>query len=66
MSPRELRDISGVGTAAAILQHNYYDWFERISRGRYSLTPAGAKALQHYASVIESWAPAAAAEETAE
>ncbi|AZK48172.1 DUF2161 domain-containing phosphodiesterase [Paenibacillus lentus] len=63
MAPREVRDISGVGTAAAILQRNYYGWFDRVARGRYALTPAGAKALRQYASVIESWRTAAAANE---
>lgn len=61
MAPREVRDISGVGTAADILQRNYYGWFDRVARGRYALTPAGAKGLQQYAGVIESWPAAAAA-----
>ncbi|WP_055108980.1 DUF2161 domain-containing phosphodiesterase [Paenibacillus ihumii] len=71
MAPREVRDSSGVGTAADILQRNYYGWFDRVARGRYALTPAGVKALQEYAAVIESWpvavAPAAdrAAQQTA-
>ncbi|MEK4509671.1 hypothetical protein EJP82_12370 [Paenibacillus anaericanus] len=63
MSPREIRDQSGIGTAAAILQHNYYDWFRRIARGRYVLTPAGVKALSQYADVVVGWQRIATAAE---
>lgn len=52
-SPAQVRDVSGVGSAAAILQRNYYGWFRRISRGRYVLTPSGQQALQDYASVLD-------------
>lgn len=67
MAPREVRASSGVGTAADILQRNYYGWFDRVARGRYTLTPAGVKALHEYAAVIEGMpagatAAAAAAE----
>ncbi|WP_433943908.1 DUF2161 domain-containing phosphodiesterase [Paenibacillus sp. SN-8-1] len=63
MSPREIRDQSGVGTAANILQHNYYGWFHRVSRGRYSLTPAGIAALEQYEQVTASHRQFAAAED---
>ncbi|MGG1878061.1 DUF2161 family putative PD-(D/E)XK-type phosphodiesterase [Paenibacillus cisolokensis] len=53
ISPAQVRDASGVGSAGAILQHNYYGWFRRISRGRYVLTPAGLQALQEYAPVVD-------------
>lgn len=52
ISPAKIKDQSGIGSTAAILQHNYYGWFRRISRGRYSLTPAGVQALTDYASVL--------------
>ncbi|WP_339316452.1 DUF2161 family putative PD-(D/E)XK-type phosphodiesterase [Paenibacillus sp. FSL R10-2734] len=51
ITPAELRKRSGVPTAAAMLQHNYYGWFHRVSRGRYSLTPAGQAALVEYAAI---------------
>lgn len=54
-SPREVRDASGVGSAASILQHNYYGWFHRVSRGRYSLTPEGEQDLANYSHVIDGW-----------
>lgn len=62
MSPRQIRDQSGVGSAAAILQRNYYGWFRRVARGRYALTPDGVKGLAQYAAVVAGWqriAPAA-------
>ncbi|CAH1053943.1 DUF2161 domain-containing phosphodiesterase [Paenibacillus pseudetheri] len=51
ISPAELRKRSGVPNAAAMLQHNYYGWFQRVSRGRYTLTPAGQAALVEYAAI---------------
>lgn len=51
VSPAELRRLSGVPAAAAILQRNYYGWFTRVNRGRYALTPAGRAALLEYAAV---------------
>lgn len=54
MSPREIRDQSGIGKTSDILQHNYYGWFIRISRGRYSLTPEGREALRKYEQVTAS------------
>jgi len=51
ITPAELRKRSGVPNAAAMLQHNYYGWFHRISRGRYGLTPAGQAALVEYAAI---------------
>lgn len=51
ITPAELRKRSGVPTAAAMLQNNYYGWFHRVSRGRYTLTPAGHAALVEYATI---------------
>ncbi|WP_068619963.1 DUF2161 family putative PD-(D/E)XK-type phosphodiesterase [Paenibacillus tuaregi] len=66
MAPREIRDQSGVGRAADILQRNYYGWFVRIARGRYSLTPEGAAALRTYEQVTNSHRMFAAAGEPSE
>ncbi|GGN92170.1 DUF2161 domain-containing phosphodiesterase [Saccharibacillus kuerlensis] len=54
-SPLMLKEASGVGKAASLLQANYYGWFERVARGRYKLTEAGAAALNDYASVVSAW-----------
>lgn len=53
-SPASLRNLTGIGNAAAILQNNYYGWFERISRGRYRLTSAGVENLKQFANVLET------------
>jgi len=41
--PKDLR--AQAPDAAAILQSNYYGWFERVARGVYKLTDAGRAAL---------------------
>ncbi|UQZ86054.1 hypothetical protein SK3146_05346 [Paenibacillus konkukensis] len=53
MSPRLLRDQTGIKNAADLLQKNYYRWFERVARGVYRLTPLGEEALLTYARVVE-------------
>jgi len=45
--PRDLRAVAP--DAAKILQGNVYDWFERIERGVYGLTPSGHAALKTWA-----------------
>ena len=47
-----VRDRTGVGEAAAILQRNYYGWFVRVNHGVYALTPDGQEALTRYAHII--------------
>lgn len=47
-----VRSRAGVGDAASILQRNYYGWFERQSRGIYTLTPEGTTAVTQYANII--------------
>ncbi|WP_379133023.1 DUF2161 family putative PD-(D/E)XK-type phosphodiesterase [Paenibacillus sp. sgz500958] len=54
ITPAALRKSSGVPIAAAILQNNYYGWFIRVARGRYSLTPAGVEALSEYSAITIS------------
>lgn len=53
VTPAAIRNLSGIGNAASMLQQNYYGWFSRVARGRYILTDAGLQALQDYASVLE-------------
>lgn len=50
--------------AARILQNDVYGWFERVARGLYALTPAGAQALTIY--VDRFAAPACLAERPAQ
>ncbi|QCT03838.1 Protein of unknown function DUF2161 [Paenibacillus algicola] len=51
-SPAAAKEASGIGNAAAILQRNYYGWFERTGRGRYVLSSEGFAALDKYAAVL--------------
>lgn len=52
-SPASISKQTSVGSAAAILQKNYYGWFERLSRGRYVLTVKGVQALTEHAHMLE-------------
>ena len=52
MAPAALRKATGVKSAAAILSRDVYGWFERVSRGIYRLTPAGAAALETFADAL--------------
>jgi hypothetical protein len=54
LSPRKLRELTGVARVADMLQKNYYGWFERIERGIYRLTAAGEAALAEYSDVIQT------------
>lgn len=56
-----VRDATGVAKAATMLRDNVYGWFERASRGVYSIAPAGAEALTLYADVVASREPLAVA-----
>jgi hypothetical protein len=52
IKPAFARDTLGVSKAAAILQADYYGWFERVERGIYGLRPLGTEALKQYADVV--------------
>ncbi len=41
LSPKTIKQITGIEETASILQKNYYGWFMRVSRGQYSLTELG-------------------------
>ncbi len=47
--PAALRIDAEAPNAARILQQDVYGWFERVRRGLYALTPAGAEALTVFA-----------------
>lgn len=54
LSPKQLRDLTDNPKAAALLQKNYYRWFEREGRGIYRLTPLGEQALEQYSHVVQA------------
>ena len=60
-SPARLRDLLGMPKAAGILRGNVYGWFERVRKGVYDVTPAGADALALYSDVLEAQRAKAAA-----
>jgi hypothetical protein len=45
MAPKVMRAVGDVPNAAKILRHDHYGWFERVSRGIYTLTPLGRTGL---------------------
>ncbi len=53
-SPAKLARRLGVTRAATILQNDHYGWFERVSRGIYTLAPRGVEALDIYKDVVLS------------
>ncbi|MFC0213054.1 DUF2161 domain-containing phosphodiesterase [Paenibacillus chartarius] len=57
LSPRQLREMTGNGKAAAFLQDNVYRWFRRVSRGVYALAPEGETALVTYSHVVSGYTP---------
>jgi hypothetical protein len=54
-SPSQVRKWTNCPTAAALLSHNHYGWFHRISKGVYELTPLGNEALKEYNNVTTAW-----------
>lgn len=49
---KEIRAFVKNNKVMSLLQKNYYGWFERKSRGVYTLTPQGTSALQEYKDVL--------------
>ncbi|MGO4546484.1 DUF2161 family putative PD-(D/E)XK-type phosphodiesterase [Paenibacillus sp. 2TAB23] len=56
LAPREVAAITGYSQSGQTLRNNYYGWFDRVGRGKYSLRPEGAAALTEYGEVIAEWA----------
>ncbi len=52
MKAAAVRDAAAVPKASAILRADDYQWFEKIARGTYDLSPTGRAALEQYADVI--------------
>lgn len=49
---KAIRQETETPEAGAILQKDYYGWFERVTKGIYRLTPQGEEALVRYADVV--------------
>ncbi len=52
MKAAAVRDATGVMKASTILRDDVYGWFEKVSRGTYTLGSAGRTALAQYADVV--------------
>ncbi len=52
----EIRMKTGVSRASSILQKDHYGWFERVSRGKYQLSPGGIQAVLDYQDAIANLA----------
>lgn len=52
-SPKVLREMGSGPKTGPILLANHYQWFERLERGLYALSPAGRLALTDYAAVVK-------------
>lgn len=52
-STKEIRELSGVLKATSFLQKNYYNWFNRVSRGVYELSNLGKSELEVYKAIFE-------------
>ncbi|WP_424766327.1 DUF2161 family putative PD-(D/E)XK-type phosphodiesterase [Paenibacillus sp. sgz302251] len=55
LAPREVAAFTGYSSSGQTMRNNYYGWFERIERGKYTLRPEGAAALEEYRYVIAEW-----------
>ena len=54
LSPKDIRDSGGPPRAQLILSRNVYGWFDRIGRGKYTVSTAGLSANDSFAETISS------------
>lgn len=52
LSTAQLRERTGDKTVTRLLYQNYYQWFDRIGRGKYRINAKGRKALETYRHVV--------------
>ena len=52
MSPKGLRALGTGPKTASILNNNFYDWFERVDRGIYTISADGRAALSDYPGLV--------------
>jgi hypothetical protein len=57
MQVADLRTGAGVAKAATMLQSDVYGWFQRVARGRYTLSEKGLAASRDYAETIPALLP---------
>jgi hypothetical protein len=52
LAPRELKALGTGPKTGVILQKNYYQWFERVTKGVYQITPVGREFLDLYPELV--------------
>lgn len=55
LSAAELRKLGTDDKTYSILYNNFYGWFDRVSRGKYSLSEQGRLALQEYSQIADHY-----------
>jgi hypothetical protein len=55
LSAPELRELGTSPKTYSILYNNYYGWFHRVSRGKYSLSEQGKLALDQYSEIADHY-----------
>ena len=53
LSPSAIKKIGGGSKTQQILSGNIYGWFDKVSRGLYTLNPAGKEALRNYKGILK-------------
>jgi hypothetical protein len=56
LSPKTLREMGTGEKTLAILNKNYYGWFEKVQRGIYIISEAGKRELKEYTTVVNYYA----------
>lgn len=54
LSPQAIQKLGTSSKTNSILSNNFYGWFERIARGRYTLTSLGKSALTEYPELVRT------------
>lgn len=48
LSPKQIKELTGITEAPSILQKNYYGWFYRVRQGQYELTDKGKLEIESF------------------
>jgi len=54
-SPKDLVAMTSISQAPTMLRNNYYGWYEKIARGKYTLTQLGHEAIKEHEHIISNW-----------
>lgn len=54
-APKDIVRLTSISQAPAMLRNNYYQWYDKISRGKYKLSAIGHAELAQYEHIIAGW-----------